>query len=321
MIVIRLYHTGDDPGTESTRRELDSLQKEFPHRRVDVEISNEPAVQARFGGSLPAIQAGPYTLRWPFSATDIRITLSSAQQSEGPETQGRSRTDAQGRRSRRAERWALAVARHWLLGVNLFIAALLGLPFLAPVLMKAGAPQPAGWIYSLYSPLCHQLGFRSWFLFGEQAAYPRSIVADESISFGEATGLPESDYAAARAFRGDEVVGYKVAFCQRDVAMYGGILLAGVAYALFRRHLPELPWWAWLAFGVLPIALDGGSQLASGWGWIPGYVRESTPWLRTLTGLGFGAFTVWFAFPQVEATMAETRSLIRAQMESSPSPK
>lgn len=296
------------------------LQEEFPHRRMDVDLSNEPAVQARFGGALPAIEAGPYTLRSPFSATDLRITLSSIP-SRGAQELGLPGTDAERSRSRRAQRWILAVARHWLMGVNMFISVMLGLPFLAPVLMKAGVPQPASWIYSLYSPLCHQLGFRSWFLFGEQAAYPRSMVEDGSISFGEATGLPESDLGAARAFRGNEVLGYKVAFCQRDVAMYAGILVASLAYAISRRRWPELPWWAWLAFGVLPIAVDGGTQLASGWSWIPGYLRESTPLLRTLTGLGFGAFTVWFAFPQVEATMAETRSLIRAQLETAPASK
>ncbi len=31
---------------------------------------------------------------------------------------------------------------------------------------------------------------------------------------------------------GNEVVGYKMAFCERDMAIYGGMLLFGVIYSL-----------------------------------------------------------------------------------------
>ena len=41
--------------------------------------------------------------------------------------------------------------------------------------MQAGATGPARVIYGLYGGLCHQLGYRSWYLFGERAAYPRDI--------------------------------------------------------------------------------------------------------------------------------------------------
>ena len=47
-----------------------------------------------------------------------------------------------------------------------------GLPLLAPSLMKLGAELPANIIYRMYKPLCHQFAFRSFFLFGEQPFYP-----------------------------------------------------------------------------------------------------------------------------------------------------
>jgi uncharacterized membrane protein len=61
----------------------------------------------------------------------------------------------------------------------------------------------------------------------------------------------------------------------------------------------------WLALGVLPIALDGGSQLVSqlAIGLLP--FRESTALLRTITGALFGVMSVWFAYPNFEDSMQE----------------
>ncbi len=72
----------------------------------------------------------------------------------------------------RLNRGLLFFARHWLAAFNLAVLVYVGLPFLAPTLMHAGYETQARWIYTVYSPLCHQLAFRSWFLFGEQPAYP-----------------------------------------------------------------------------------------------------------------------------------------------------
>jgi hypothetical protein len=60
------------------------------------------------------------------------------------------------------------ISRHYLAMLNIFIFLYFSLPFLAPTLMKVGALLPARVIYKVYSPLCHQFGFRSFFLYGEQ---------------------------------------------------------------------------------------------------------------------------------------------------------
>jgi uncharacterized membrane protein len=183
-----------------------------------------------------------------------------------------------------------------------------GLPFLAPALMASG-PLGAGAakaVYSLYRPMCHQFGFRSWFLFGEKPYY-------EAPEFQARTGIePYTNEGRwqAKNFLGNPAMGYKVAFCERDVAIYGGILLGGLIFARVRGRIRPLPVWAWLIFGVLPMAIDGGTQLVSGFpiapaGWA---VRESTPLLRTATGLLFGLLNVWLAYPYLEESMAETRA-------------
>ena len=214
-----------------------------------------------------------------------------------------------------ADRFSLWIGKHWLFAVNLLFIIYLGLPVLAPVLMKEGAKLPATVIYTAYSPLCHQLGFRSFFLFGEQPYYPRAAAGVAgAITFGQATGIDENNLLAARAFIGNDQLGYKIAICERDVAIYAAIILFGLIYALSQRKLPPLHWALWLLFAIAPIALDGFSQLFSQLP-IPAIAsilpyRESTPFLRVLTGFLFGFGTAWFGLPYVEESMRETRDLM-----------
>ncbi|MGD8850181.1 MAG: DUF2085 domain-containing protein, partial [Anaerolineales bacterium] len=207
-------------------------------------------------------------------------------------------------------RGLLFFARHWLAIFNLIVFAYVALPFGAPALMKIGAERPARLIYSVYKPLCHQLAYRSWFIFGEQAVYPLERTGLAGISYEELTGNSAMDLFAGRDFIGNERSGYKVALCQRDVAIYGGILLSGLFFGLVRKKLMPLPILVWAIFGILPLAIDGGSQLL---GFVPLInfpIRESTPILRTLTGALFGVMNVWLAYPYVEETMEETRIAI-----------
>ncbi|MBP7691731.1 MAG: DUF2085 domain-containing protein [Anaerolineales bacterium] len=213
------------------------------------------------------------------------------------------------------DRGVLALARHWLLAFNLFVLAYVGIPFLAPALMHIGWTGPAKLIYTIYSPLCHQLGYRSWFLFGAETHYPRA-------EFQTRTGIDPNDLWAARGYLGDETLGYKVAFCERDVAIYGGLLLAGLIYSLpgVRGRLPPLPWWGWVLLGLVPVGLDGFSQLFSQYPYnlLPGFnllpARESTPVLRSLTGALFGLANVWLAYPYVEESMREVRQNLEAKL-------
>jgi uncharacterized membrane protein len=224
-----------------------------------------------------------------------------------------------------ADRAILALSRHWLFYLNLLVFFYVGLPFLAPVLMEAGLPAPARVIYSMYGGLCHQLGYRSWYLFGERAAYPRDV-------FQAYTGIDPNDPSAesliaSRSFIGNERTGWKVAYCERDVAIYAAILLGGLLFALpgVRGRVRPLNWIPYVLIGILPIAFDGFSQLFSQFpyssiqingvaplGWLP--YRESTPLLRTLTGGLFGLANVWLAFPYLEQSLADVRADLEAKL-------
>ena len=72
---------------------------------------------------------------------------------------------------------------------------------LAPVLMKAGWTTPANWIYKAYSLVCHQLSYRSFFLFGEQYAYPRELAGLDGLQTLEAaSGIQDLDILGAARF-------------------------------------------------------------------------------------------------------------------------
>lgn len=177
----------------------------------------------------------------------------------------------------------LGVQRHWLLAVNVLVAVFAGLPLLAPVLLASGFTDAAIAIYAAYQLVCHQWAFRSYFLFGPAIEYGPGVL---SAHVG-----PEAMYG----FVGSPELGYKVAFCERDVAIYLTVLLAGLAYGRYRERLPSLGL-AGYALLILPMAIDGFTQL---FGW-----RESTVELRTLTGALFGVASVWLIYPRVDALFA-----------------
>jgi uncharacterized membrane protein len=165
--------------------------------------------------------------------------------------------------------------------------------------------------------MCHQLAFRSFFLFGEQPYYPRALAGvPNAITYEELQNSTQIDIVGARNFDGNPVVGYKVALCERDVAIYGFMLLFGLVFWASGRRLRSIPWYLWVLIGLGPIGLDGFSQLpglASGLpAWLP--VRESTPFLRVLTGAMFGWMTAWYLFPMLEDTARESLNLVQHKM-------
>jgi uncharacterized membrane protein len=139
-------------------------------------------------------------------------------------------------------------------------------------------------------------------LFGEKAVYSLPELVDR---VGE-DNLPL--YPWPSPFNGNEQVGYKVALCQRDLAIYGMLLLSGLAFGLVRSRARPISFWLYVLIGVIPIGLDGGTQLVSYIlpGLFPGGVpRESTWVLRTITGAAFGWTTAWLIFPHLQAAFAE----------------
>ncbi|UCD41352.1 MAG: DUF2085 domain-containing protein [Chloroflexota bacterium] len=312
MISVTMISKDDCQLCDEALQYLDDLQKDIEHELEIINIEGNPELEKKYALDIPVIEVGPYRLKAPFSAQDLEITLRAAAEREKNIAEIDKKV-AEGEASipvtiTRGDRFSYWMSRHYMLVLNAIVLIYVGLPFLAPFLMSAGYTRPATTIYRFYGLVCHQLAFRSWFIFGDQAAYPREAAGvDSLIPFGVATGLSEENELAARQFVGNQEVGYKVALCERDVAIYGGILLFGIIFSLSGRRIKHLPWYLWLLVGILPIALDGFSQLLSQPPLNMFPYRESTPLLRTVTGFLFGFTTAWFGYPIVEESMADVR--------------
>lgn len=320
MVEVVLFSRNDCHLCDDVEEELGKLQTDIPHHLSVVNINESQELSNKYGEKIPVVEVGPYRLEAPIDMQDLKITLMAAQHREDQIARiDKSIEDGTLKLNlswTTSDRFSFWLSRNYLKVFNIFVSIYLFLPILAPILMKSGVEKPASWIYSAYGAVCHQLAFRSWFLFGEQTAYPRDAAnVDRLITFGEATGLDEGDLWGARRYVGDELVGYKMALCERDVAIYAGILLFGLIFGLTGRKIPSIPWYIWIILGIIPIGLDGFSQLISQppLSLIP--YRESTPLLRSITGLLFGFVTAWFGYPLVEQSMQDTEEYLNGKMD------
>jgi uncharacterized membrane protein len=304
---------------EQVHKELEELRDSLDFEIVVIDVDGSKKLEREYGFDVPVVKVGPYTLKAPMTKSELQMTIGAALDREKHIDQIENSPALES--VRRGETWKTSdaisywLSRHYMALFNLFVIFYISLPILAPVLMKSGYQTPAYLIYRGYSAVCHQLAYRSFFLFGEQPVYPRTAAGVEGYEpIGQVTDLGEGsnveEIFAARRYVGNETIGYKVALCQRDIAIYMAILAFGILFVLTGKRLPPLPWYLWLLLGIFPIALDGLSQLLSQpplnfWDF-----RESTPYYRVLTGAMFGFFTAWFGYPLVEDTMRDTRRLM-----------
>lgn len=127
-----------------------------------------------------------------------------------------------------------------------------------------------------------------------------------------------------RQFIGTPDMGWKVAWSDRMISMYGGIWLAGLVWGLLPRKAKEVSIWIFVLF-ALPMALDGVTHLISDFSGLTDGFRYTNDWLAILTnnvfapsfylgdslgsfnswmrwatGFLFGFGLVWWAFPYLK---------------------
>jgi len=138
--------------------------------------------------------------------------------------------------SRMADPALTFLSRHWLALLNSVLAIFIGISFLAPIGYALGFTGPSSAVFDVYRFVCGQVPSHSFY-----------------------------------------VAGYQMCLCSRCLAIYSSLLAGGLILAMFRhrRFIQPISWKLW-ALGMVPMALDGGTQL---FGW-----HESNVYLRLLTG-------------------------------------
>ncbi len=324
MIVVTVFIEKDNPACEQVVQDLNLLQADFPHQLALVDIGEQPDLMDAYAGKTPLVQVGPYNLHTHITRQDLQVALGAARDRDSHldkiGDKGYSKRIERGRNLSSADKISYWLSRHYMGIINVLLGIYIGLPFLAPVLARNGDLWAARAIQTIYSPLCHQLPYRSWFLFGDQPYYPRELAEITTVgAYEQMIGGNPADLATARKFIGSEeigfgegAVGYKVVLCQRDVAIYGFLFLFGLIFAITGRKIKAVPWYLWIILGLVPVGIDGASQLPGLIASLPDWLinRESTPVLRTITGGLFGLMTAWYLFPTIEESMRETRALL-----------
>ncbi len=198
--------------------------------------------------------------------------------------------------------------RNFIILVIVILFFFLFLAFMAPVLMKYEITQLGRTIYKIYSNFCHQFAHRSWFLFGEQVFYPAYSEKGSGIRpLNEVFGVFAESVQESREIIGNESAGYKVAICQRDVAIYGAMLIFALIFYISQNRIKKIPFWIWFLMAIIPIGVDGFWQLisSSNLSILKITSHESTPLIRSITGCMFGAFTGWYLYPAIEETFED----------------
>lgn len=318
MVTVTVYCHPEREESIALLALIRSMGQEIPLQMIIVNLDEDQGMAAYFDENSPIVQAGPYRLKHPIEEKELRVALYAAHDRvknlEGDaEYQARL---TRGRTISKSDRFNYWFSKNYSLVFTLALVIYFGLAMLAPVLMKAGAEVPAKIIYTIYKPFCHQLAFRSFFLFGNQAFYPRELAGIPNvITYEELFSYVDTsdDLLNARNFLGDSFTGYKIAICERCLAIYGSMLLFSLIFWLSKNRIKSIPWYLWILFGFVPIGIDGVSQIPSLLGinmpaWM--IIRESTPLFRVVTGTLFGITTFWYLLPQVEQSMRESRVVL-----------
>src|SRR5262249_23469225 len=120
-----------------------------------------------------------------------------------------------------AEATLHVIRRHWLAGINALLVTLIGVAVLTPIGYAVGPPGPSDALFHAYPFVCGQTPSHSFY-----------------------------------------ILGYQMCLCTRCLAIYSSLLSGGILLALLRgsHRISSLSWKYWL-LAMLPMALDGGTQL------------------------------------------------------------
>jgi len=228
-------------------------------------------------------------------------------------------------------RLSYRVSRNWMVLFSLLYGLYVGLPFLAPVLMKTGLDPIGRVIYTVYSFFCHQLPERSFFLFGLKLMIPLAEI--------QANWQRTDNPLVLRQFIGSPELGWKVAWSDRMVFMFTSILVFAWVWWIFRRRMPKISWKILFLF-LLPMGIDGTTHMVSDMFGLHQGFRDNNAWLASITqnafaptfyagdawgsfnsimrmvsGILFGAGIVLFGFPYLEEFFTDQAAWIKYKFE------
>ncbi len=176
------------------------------------------------------------------------------------------------------------------------------LPFLSPILFSFNAESVAAKkIQNIYTIFCHQRPQSSLFLFGgENSQYFYTL---EELK--ERDVVPKhSNVSSGAGYWGDDEIGYKVAYCIRDIGIYSFLSLFGLFLVILMNKKKSVfkVHWSVIVLFMLPMALDGIFQFLVMYfepSWVPDIYLLSMS-KKFFTGAFFGIGGALLIFPNLK---------------------
>lgn len=178
------------------------------------------------------------------------------------------------------------------------VASWLGTILAAPLLAMQ-KNDLANSFYSLHKPFCHQMVKRSFCFFNDGTnTWVGDCVSNNETVIGAlnpATGRPHTTLD-------NNIVGYSFAEDARDTSFYLALLIGGLIFPLIRRiNDNKVPSILWLIIALVPIGLDGTTQLIG--------LRESTNYLRFITGFIAGFVVPFYLIPILNNLLSDKKEV------------
>ncbi len=131
-----------------------------------------------------------------------------------------------------------------------------------------------------YKFLCHQMTSRSYCYFPQSKSIEDCSISNEFNPSKESIVEKEGK------------TGYKFPVCARDVGFYLFAFLGGIVLFFLNKYKSdEMPSPIWLIIAIIPMGLDGGTQLIG--------LRESTNIIRLITGSIAGIALPFYIVPML----------------------
>ncbi len=162
--------------------------------------------------------------------------------------------------------------------IYMIIILLFAVPILVTPIFLYNHENAFNKMQKTYAFACHQLASRSYCYFPEKGSIENCYDSSEF--------KPNKDAIVEK--EGEK--GYKFPVCARDLGIYFFMILGGFfVFAMSKQEEMIPPHAIWLILALIPIGLDGGTQLL---GW-----RESTNLIRVITGAITGFVIPFYIVP------------------------
>lgn len=160
---------------------------------------------------------------------------------------------------------------------------------LPPILALSGNQGASNAFYQFHSYFCHQRLDRSFCFFSDNTL--GDCVGPDTIN-GPVYAVTGKSHSVIVS--GGDIVGYELAACARDNAIYLAMLLGALALPFFSRiENKDVPPVLYFILAIVPLGIDGTGQLIGLW--------TSTNFMRVVTGTITGLAVPIYLLPMLNA--------------------